>query len=559
MRFLALLLLCLCCTVASQAQSQYVPLNHFSYHNVDRLNIKYGKILPIVHTVIKPYKRVTVANLPDTLGDNGITLNKREQYNVRNMLWDSNEWVEDSVIKSRNPILKFFYQDPATFLGVDSKGFVVKVNPVLQFELGKEFGADPNALIFKNTRGVELRGSIKKRLSFYTFITDNQSRGMQYVRRHIQDEQAIPGEGYWKTFRVTGIDHFSARGYINFNLLDHVDIQFGHDKNFWGNGYRSLFLSDYGNSMFFLKVQTTIWRISYTNLFTEMTATYDRGGDRLLPKKYAAFHHLNFHIAHWLDIGLFESVVFERENGFEFQYLNPIIFYRSVEQSLGSPDNSMLGIDFKANIARSFQLYGQFLLDEFNFGQIVKLNGWWANKFALQTGLKYIDAFGIANFDLQGEMNIVRPFTYAHNTTASSYTHYNQPLAHPLGANFWELVGIARYQLLPELTAQMTFVYYQKGLDSTGQNWGGNIFVSNVDDSRQLTVQQEFGNTIAQGIKQKVALLDLLISYQAFHNLFVDLNIMYRASKSALARYNGSQAYVGVGVRLNMAWRGNYF
>lgn len=382
---------------------------------------------------------------------------------------------------------------------------------------------------------------------------------MQYVRRHIQDEEAVPGEGYWKTFRVTGIDHFSARGYINFNLLDHVDIQFGHDKNFWGNGYRSLFLSDYGNNMFFLKVQTTIWRISYTNLFTEMTATYDRGGDRLLPKKYAAFHHLNFHIAHWLDIGLFESVVFERENGFEFQYLNPIIFYRSVEQSLGSPDNSMLGIDFKANIARSFQLYGQFLLDEFNFGQIVKLNGWWANKFAIQTGLKYIDAFGIANFDLQGEANIVRPFTYAHNTTASSYTHYNQPLAHPLGANFWELVGIARYQLLPELTAQMTFVYYQKGLDSTGQNWGGNIFVSNVDDNRQLTVQQEFGNTIAQGIKQKVALLDLLISYQAFHNLFVDLNIMYRASKSALARYNGSQAYVGVGVRLNMAWRGNYF
>jgi hypothetical protein len=559
MRFLALLMLCLCYTVASQAQSQYVPLNHFSYHNVDRLNIKYGKILPIVHTVIKPYKRVTVANLPDTLSVNNVSLNKRDQYNVRNMMWDSDEWLEDTVIKSRNPILKFFYQDPATFLGVNSKGFVVKVNPVLQLELGKEFGGDPNELIFKNTRGVELRGSIKKRLSFYTFITDNQSRGMQYVRRHIQDDEAVPGNGYWKTFRVSAVDHFAARGYINFNLLDHIDIQFGHDKHFWGNGYRSLFLSDYGNSMFFLKVQTTIWRISYTNLFTEMTATYDRGGDKLLPKKYAAFHHLNFHVSHWLDVGLFETVIFERENGFEFQYLNPIIFYRAIEQSLGSPDNSLLGLDFKANIARRFQLYGQFLLDEFNFGQIVKVNGWWANKFSIQSGLKYIDAFGIVNLDLQGEVNIVRPFTYTHNTTATTYTHYNQPLAHPLGANFWELVGIARYQLLPELTAQMTFVYYQKGLDSIGQNWGGNIFVSNVDDNRELTVEQEFGNKIAQGVKQKVALLDLLISYQAFHNLFVDLNVMYRASKSAIARYDGSQAYVGLGVRLNMAWRGNYF
>lgn len=545
-----------CC---ARAQSQYVPLNHFSYHNVDRLNIKYGKLLPIVHTNIKPFKRVTVANLADTLGDNNISLNKRDQFNVQNMMWDSNEWLEDTVIKSRNPVLKFFYRDPATFLGVDSKGFVAKVNPVLQFELGNEFGGDQNKLLFKNVRGVEIRGSIKKRLSFYTYLTENQSRGMQYVRRRIQDDEAIPGDGYWKTYRVTGIDHFTARGYINFNVLDHVDIQFGHDKHFWGNGYRSLFLSDFGNNMFFLKLQTNIWRISYTNLFTEMTATYDRGGDRLLPKKYGAFHHLNFHISHWLDIGAFEGVIFERENGFEFQYLNPVIFYRAIEQSLGSPDNAMLGIDFKANVARRFQLYGQFVLDEFNFGQITKFNGWWGNKFGVQTGLKYIDAFGIPNLDLQGEFNMVRPFTYTHNTSATSYTHYNQPLAHPLGANFWEIVGIGRYQLLPELTAQLTCIYYQKGIDSTGQNWGGNIFVPNVDDNRDLTVQQEFGNKIGQGIKQNVALVDLLISYQAFHNLFIDLNAMVRASKSDIERYNGTQAYIGLGVRLNMVWRGNYY
>lgn len=559
MRFLAIVMFCLYMGLGVQAQSQYVPLNHFSYHNVDRLNIKYGKILPIVHTTNKPYKRVTVANLPDTLGANNITLNKRDQYNVRNMLWDNPEWVEDSVIKSRQPILKFFYQDPATFLGVDTKGFVVKVNPVLQFELGKDFGTDNKKLIFKNTRGVELRGSIKKRLSFYTYITDNQTRLMQYARKRVTDDQAVAGEGYWKSYRNDGLDYFSARGYINFNVLDHIDIQFGHDKNFWGNGYRSLFLSDYGNSMFFLKVQTSIWRIQYTNLFTEMTATYDRGLDRLLPKKYGAFHHLNFHISHWLDIGAFEGVIFERENGFEFQYLNPIIFYRAIEQSLGSPDNALLGIDYKANIARRFQLYGQFVLDEFNFGEIVKLDGWWANKFGIQTGLKYIDAFGISNLDLQVESNIVRPFTYSHSTNATSYTHYNQPIAHPLGANFWEVIGTARYQLLPELTAQLTAIFYQKGIDSVGQNWGGNIFTPNVNDFDELTVEQEYGNKIAQGVKQSVGLVDLLVSYQAFHNLFFDFNVMYRYSKSDIERFNGSQAYVGLGARLNIAWRGQYY
>ncbi len=559
MRFFALMMVCVLIGVGANAQSQYVPLNHFSYHNVDRLNIKYGKILPIIHTGTKPYKRVTVANYPDTLSANNIVLNKREQYNVRNMLWDNDEWVKDSVIKSRKPILKFFYTEPATFLGLNKKDFVVRVNPVLQVELGKEFGDDDDKLIFKNTRGVELRGSIKKRLSFYTYITENQSRGLAYVRTRIKDDQAIPGDGYWKEFRGNGIDHFTARGYINFNLLDHIDVQFGHDKNFWGNGYRSLFLSDYGNNMFFLKVQTTIWRISYTNLFTEMTATYDRGLDRLLPKKYGAFHHLNFHISHWLDIGAFEGVIFERENGFEFQYLNPIIFYRAIEQSLGSPDNALIGLDFKANIARRFQLYGQFVLDEFNFGEIVAMNGWWANKFGLQTGLKYIDAFGVSNLDLQGEFNMVRPFTYTHSTNGTSYTHYNQPLAHPLGANFWELVATARYQFLPELTAQLTMIYYQKGLDGPGDNWGGNIFTPNVRVNGGLSVQQEFGNKIGQGEKQNVGLADLVISYQAFHDLFIDLNVLYRFSNSEIERYDVAQAYVGLGFRLNMPWRGNYY
>ena len=51
---------------------------------------------------------------------------------------------------------------------------------------------------------------------------------------------------------------------------------------------------------------------------------------------------------------------------------------------------------------------------------------------ALQLGAKYVDAFGINNLDLQLEMNRVRPFTHSHNDSISNYTHYNQPLAHPL-------------------------------------------------------------------------------------------------------------------------------
>src|SRR6185369_5123142 len=117
------------------------------------------------------------------------------------------------------------------------------------------------------------------------------------------------------------------------------------------------------------------------------------GPDRLLKKKYAAMHHLDVNIGKSLNIGLFEAIIFGRENHFEFGYLNPIIFYRSLEQQNGSYDNAVAGLDFKANVAKKFQFYGQFILDEFNLEETKKGDGWWGNKYGFQLGAKYIDAF----------------------------------------------------------------------------------------------------------------------------------------------------------------------
>lgn len=91
-----------------------------------------------------------------------------------------------------------------------------------------------------------------------------------------------------------------------------------------------------------------VWRFNYQSIFAELTGQYVRGSDRLLPKKYMAVHHLSIQATHWLNVGLFESVIMKRSNHFELQYLNPIIFYRSVEHALGNPHNVMIGGDFKA-------------------------------------------------------------------------------------------------------------------------------------------------------------------------------------------------------------------
>src|SRR4029077_15143344 len=186
------------------------------------------------------------------------------------------------------------------------------------------------------------------------------------------------------SFKGTGYDYFDARGYFTFNVTKYIDVAFGYDRNFIGNGYRSLFLSDFGNSNLFLKLNTRIWKLNYQNLFMELQQTEPRGPDRLLRKKYAAFHHLDVNVTKKLNIGLLQGVMFGRTDHFEFSYLNPIIFYRSIEQQNGSQDHSVVGLDFKANVAKRFQFYGQLLLDEFKLSEVKANNGWWANKYAIQ-------------------------------------------------------------------------------------------------------------------------------------------------------------------------------
>ena len=178
----------------------------------------------------------------------------------------------------------------------------------------------------------------------------------------------------------------------------------------------------------------------------ELMPQFTKHGDELLDRKYAAMHHLSMNVNRWLNIGLFEGVIFGRKNRFDFQYLNPIIFLRHIEGTVGSPDNALAGIDFKANVAHRLQFYGQMIMDEFRIKEIRDDSKNWVNKFGFQLGMKYVDAFNIKNLDLQFETNRVRPFVYSHSDSVANYTHYNQPLAHPVGANFQEFIGIARFQ-----------------------------------------------------------------------------------------------------------------
>ena len=542
--------------VSGFTQSTFLPQGSKSDHFLERMEILLQTNPELNVFTPKPLSRkvaVRVAEMADSLHkyypyDYFYRLSKVDQYNLNDLLMNNLEWVtgnQDS-FNSKKPFLDAFYKTKANFFVVNEKDFFLAIDPVLQEQQSYETGN--NERVFLNSKGFTMRGMIANRLGFSSYVTDNQERGPGFFQQRVAQYSAIPGAGYYKPFKTTAFDYFDARGSIYFNLWKYFDVQFGYDKNFIGNGYRSLFLSDYSAPYLFLKINTRIWKLNYENIFMELISQYARTTDYQYPKKYGVVHHLSYNAAKWLNLGLYENVVFSRADYFDFSYLNPVIFLVSAQQQNGSPDKTTAGVDFKANIGHSTQFYGQLLINEFVFNQILHYSrGWWGNKQGLQLGFKYIDIFNIKNFDLQVETNLVRPYTYSHNDSVSNYSHYNQPLAHPLGANFSEFIAIARYQPFYKLNLEARIIYNRQGLDSNGLNFGSNIFL-NYD-----TRPREYGFKIGSGIPATSVNAYAAVSYEIKENLFLELSAMYRTyTVHDIIPTTSSSTMFTAGIRLNM-------
>lgn len=526
------------------AQSTYFQQGSKENILLERLEIKAQKDTVLNFSFIKPFNRKWWIGAIERLEQDAepLKLSRVDKYNIERSKMNNLEFVsgDKSALVSKKPLWNTFYKTPANFIEVDNPDFFLSVNPVLQLQAMADNESDE--LIFLNTRGIVARGLIAKRIGFQTYLTDNQERAPKFVQERITRYRAVPGNGFYKTFKTTGVDYFDARGSFTVNAAKYLDIQFGYDKQFIGNGYRSLFLSEFPNNYLFLNLNLRVWRLNYVSKTVELTSQFKRGStDTLFPKKYMAIHHISFNAPKWLTLGLFEGVVFGRLNQFEFSYLNPVMFLRPAEQQNGSADNAFVGLDFKANIARRFQVYGQLLFDEFKLSELKKRDGWWANKWALQLGAKYIDAFGVKNLDLQLETNLVRPFTYSHFDTVANYTHYNQPLAHPLMSNIREVVAIARYQPAPKWYLQGRLSGWWGGSDTAGLNFGNNIFLDN--DTRAQDRDIRFGSAV----ETQWVNANLWVAYEWKENFFIETNIYLRQTNNVPLNFIGS-----LGIRWNM-------
>ncbi|HEX9980401.1 MAG TPA: gliding motility protein RemB [Flavobacterium sp.] len=457
---------------------------------------------------------------------------------------------------------KLWNENTVQFQG---EGYWFTLNPILDLQVGKNTPGEVK-YTYVNTRGLQFQGGLGQEINFTTSIYESQGRFADYYNQYAESiapsgggPAIIPGVGIAKRFKEDSYDFPLAEATLSYTPSRIFNMQLGYGRNFIGDGYRSLLESDAASPYPYFKLNTRFWKIKYTN--TYMWLKDVRPGvteDRTYETKYMANHYLSLNVSKRLNIGLFESVVWANTNGrgFDANFINPIIFYRTVEfSSSARSGNALLGLTAKYKVNNRVSAYGQFLLDEFSLVDMKGGEGSWKNKFGYQVGVKYFNAFGIQNLLLQAEYNHVRPYVYAHSDPLTNYAHNNQSMGHQWGGNFQEVIGIARFHA-GRIFADGKITYGVRGLDfdtpENSANYGGNIF-KDYEENRPF----DTGVKVGQGNKTTVFIADIRAGYlvNPSTNLKFFASVIYRnfdPMQETLTAFKDNTTWFSIGLRSDL-------
>lgn len=462
--------LLLVCTTAG-AQQLNLPLSNDLNPIFERAANRNDSI---VHTGMRPYVQSFIY---------------QQERSPQRYGWSGQENIPTGQDKSW--LLRKLRHESLVIVNDEDDKFYVAIDPVFNFETGQD-GADTtfwadSVNFYKNTRGFRLHGHIGERFSFFSSFYENQaifpryqdaairSQGEWYNNNGtpVQFNGVVPGQGRTKQFKRDGFDYAMASGYISFMPHRAVNLQFGTGKHFIGEGYRSLLLSDNAFNYPYLRA-TSRWfkdKVQYTNIFASLSSLNRlpaaSTSEALYQPKAGSFHYLTV-VPHWrLQLGVFEGVMWQRwdtaaSKPFNAAMLVPVLGFNTLVHGLEDDNNAMLGLTAKLVPAEDYVLYGQYIIDG-------------SDKNGFQVGAKAADAFTIKNLFLQLEYNRVNPYTYGHTTPLQNYGHYNQALAHPLGAGFSETVVLAQYRWKDWwIAAKTNLANYNTDVDGT--HLGRDIF-----------------------------------------------------------------------------------
>ena len=401
------------------SQSQNLPLNHWAYSFLDRLQTKGLYISEDFDT--RPYSREAITEII-------LQINTKVQSDpalLSHVEWELYEQLKGEFHEELNNLgqnIDIKKKEYETHLfSWRTEDFVIHWDGLLgqqnKFESKREVDSIPKSL---SHWGSSFRANIKQSLAIYaearSFILGdadsltadvfNPSLGLPVTSKALVDVAVTDNASAYVVFRPPWLD-----------------LEFGRDLVEWGPGFRgNLMLSR--NSNFYDLVKFTFryqkFKFQHLHAFLNADSTKYLAGHRLEVRPFKSFY-----------FAFSESVVYGNRS-VESLYLNPFIPIIIAERHLGNQDNNMISVDFSLFLNKyNLKLYSEILFDDFSFAKDIFND--FVNKWGVLFGGYWVDPLGAKNTDFRFELIRIQPFVYSHREPVNTYSNYNNVMGHWLG------------------------------------------------------------------------------------------------------------------------------
>lgn len=382
-------------------------------------------------------KEEALLNIPDYVHTSVRPIRTEVLYSLKvREAWDEPE-------RKKSWLMRKLKQE--SLIKVDSGDFKLRIDPLYDFYFADIENASGDGVL-TNGRGVLVRGAIGAKFTYYSSFMENQSYFPEYLDSYVDYAGMVPGSGRTKPFKKTGYDYAMASGFLSYTPFKNLHFMAGHFKQFIGEGYRSLLLSDNAFNYPFLRASYNFWKhkLEYTysiaslRQLERLPAT--KSTEPQLISKWMSYNYLTFKPNKFIELGVFESFIWQRwdstgTKAVQTTALLPVLGLNTASYGLNAGrNNGLIGFNLKVNPIKGITAYSQYVKGNFS------------KEDAFQLGLKVYN-LGLKNLKARLEYNTVSGFMYTGRNRFLSYGHYGQSLTHIQGRDFDELYFELNYMI----------------------------------------------------------------------------------------------------------------
>jgi hypothetical protein len=424
-----------------------VPLDHWSYHFVERFQAK--GVLKDYLSNTKPYTRDEMAKMLLQIikqVENGkLSLSKTEKAQLDDLKSEFARELGDlgvTGITARKYLLDW---------SGDGKTLIAQAGYTQDVSVKR--GTEDHR-IYKGTLQVLLQGDLKENLFFYSnnrASYEDSTEPLPLWTPYL-DRSRYPWEAISDSYLVL--------------RLPWADIQMGKDAILWGPGYHGVVgLAGVDPTFDTIKLPVEVWKIKFTSILGFLRDDLGKQYRSDIVRKYISAHRIEVKPFSGFCIAWQEAYVYA-EN-LHIELLNPIMPYQMAEDYLGDIGNNTMEGDVDICLIPKTRLYASLFLDDLHSDKNPFTYGGF--RWAALCGFLIADPFGIDDTDFRAEYARVEPWTYPHKgiiqnpPIPTSYKHFNTPLGHWIGPNADDLFFEINHFFSKDMQAKLSYSRIRKG------------------------------------------------------------------------------------------------